>query len=141
MSAATVIARCAVCRLWHTDRPATWLGRWDDGSLCPLCDGCKSAGAGRAMGAPVRIESGATLIHREVNPDRSIVTHVYSNGDVWQISRDDSGTFASRITNGYVMRWFPNARMVALFGEPDDWQHATDCARHIVGNHVPCDCH
>lgn len=64
----------------------------------------------------------AALIYREVSHGGDTVTHVYSNGDVWQISRDDSGTFASRITRGYVMRWFPNARMVALFGEPDDWR-------------------
>jgi hypothetical protein len=69
----------------------------------------------------------AKLIHREVrqncpNKGETFVTHVYSNGDVWQISRDaDRGVFASRITRGYVMRWFPSADFVAVFGYPDSW--------------------
>ena len=41
---------CIICKLWGIERPAKWLGLWDDGELCPLCDGCKSMGAGRGNG-------------------------------------------------------------------------------------------
>ena len=64
----------------------------------------------------------AKLIHREINPARDMATHVYDNGDVWQISKNDTGTFANRITHGYMMRWFPSAYFVGTFGYPDDWK-------------------
>ena len=68
----------------------------------------------------------ARLIHREISESDGVsvrqATHVYDNGDVWQISHDDSGTFAFRITNGYTSRYFPSAEHVRIFGYPDDWK-------------------
>lgn len=55
--------KCIICKLWHIDRPATWLGLWDDGKLCPICDNCHSSGAGRGNGyKPDRIDSKGNII-------------------------------------------------------------------------------
>lgn len=55
--------KCIICNLWGIDRPATYLGLWDDGELCPICDGCHSAGAGRAKGyKPDKIDDKGNLV-------------------------------------------------------------------------------
>jgi hypothetical protein len=55
--------KCCICRLWRIDRKATWLGLWDDGKLCPICDNCRAAGAGRANGyQPDRIDEHGRLV-------------------------------------------------------------------------------
>lgn len=42
-----MIILCAICECWNLKRRAAYLGTWDDGKPCPVCENCKSAGAGR----------------------------------------------------------------------------------------------
>lgn len=51
-----MIILCAICKLWNLNRRAAYMGTWDNGKPCPVCEDCKAAGAGRGnRQAPVAL--------------------------------------------------------------------------------------
>ena len=86
----------------------------------------------------------AELIHREVSSS-GVVTHVYSNGDVWEFTTDALATCTFRRTRGYKSRLFPTEEYVRLWGYPDGWKAGYEpngscrkCGVHFAYHIEPC---
>lgn len=92
-----MIILCAICECWNLKRRAAYIGTWDDGKPCPVCENCKSAGAGRGTRqAPIPLpweeESAATDARQAA--ELAWQTHKrIANSEDHTLARFDSATY------------------------------------------------